>query len=241
LTPALVLYLIDVSHSMGQPLGDRTRIEVVRDALHAALMQMVFRSTRGDIVLPRYRIRILSYSDDVFDLLPGTKTIDQVIQMGTPPLKPTNQTNTAKALEMVRTLLEQELPVLARCPAPLVCHLTDGEFSGPDPESNARKIMELSVPDGNVLLENIFISDHILSEPVADIHRWQGVLPSTRLDAAYAAKLRQMSSPIPESYRKVLLDSGFQFAAGARLMFPGSSPELVSLGFQMSTISTMGG
>ena len=52
-------------------------------------------------------------------------------------------------------LLKAEIGNLQDSPAPLVCHMTDGEYnSGGDPEPIARSIMQMSVPDGNVLVEN---------------------------------------------------------------------------------------
>ena len=56
--PALVIFLIDVSASMGQPLGNKTRIEVVIDDLRSIITGMVHRSTRGSVISPRYHIEI---------------------------------------------------------------------------------------------------------------------------------------------------------------------------------------
>ena len=55
-TPALIIYLLDVSLSMNQTLGEKRRVEVVTDALKAALHTMVFRSTKGSRISPRYQI-----------------------------------------------------------------------------------------------------------------------------------------------------------------------------------------
>ena len=233
-TPALIIYLLDVSASMSQPLGDKRRIDIVMDALGAALRQMVFRSTKGGRLSPRYRIAMIAYSDHVYDLLDGIKTIDQVAHMGVPELTPMRTTETAAAFAQAEKWLLAELPNLHACPAPLVCHMTDGEYTGADPEPIAKRIMEMSVPDGNVLIENIFISDKVLSEPIRNPSKWPGILPDTELNSDYARKLRAMSSPIPASYRMMMLEHGYQLADGALMLFPGMSPELVAMGFQMS-------
>lgn len=234
-TQALIIYLLDVSASMGQNLGGKRRIDVVMEALQAAVQQMVFRSTKGGRISARYRVAMLAYSDHVYDLLDGVKTIDEVAQLGVPELSPMRTTDTAKAFAQAEKILQAELPNLRRCPAPLICHMTDGEFTGSDPEPVVRRIMSMSVPDGNVLVENIFISDNILSEPVKDASEWPGVLPNTKLRNEYARKLRQMSSVLPESYRAMMLECNYHVAQGAVMMLPGMTPELVAMGFVMST------
>ncbi len=233
-TPALVVYVLDVSVSMSNPLGGARRVDVVMDALGAALRQMVFRSTKGARVSPRYRLAILAYSDHVYDLLDGIKTVDHVASLGVPELSPMRVTDTARAFAQVEKMLKQELPTLGDCPAPLVCHMTDGEYTGDDPEPSVRRIMGMSVPDGNVLVDNIFISDKVLSTPVSNPYQWPGILPTTGLDDSYARKLQSISSPLPESYRRTMQEAGYQMAQGALMMLPGMNPELVEMGFVMS-------
>jgi hypothetical protein len=233
-TPALIIYLLDVSASMAQPLGDGRRIEVVVDALTAALRQMVFRSTKGGRIAPRYRISMLAYSDHVYDLLDGIKTVDQVARLGVPDLSPMRTTETARAFEQVEKIVLAELPHRQDSPAPLICHMTDGEYTGEDPEPIVRRLMAMTVPDGNVLVENIFISDRLVPEPVGDVTQWPGIMPNTPLTNDYARKLRALSSPLPGSYRDMLVEHSYRLAPGAVMMLPGMSAELVGLGFQMS-------
>lgn len=233
-TPALIVYLLDVSASMNRPLGVRRRIDVVTDALSAALRQMVFRSTKGSRISPRYRVAMLAYSDHVYDLLDGIKPIDQVAYQGVPELSPMRTTDTARAFAEAERLLRAELLAALSGPAPLVCHMTDGEFTGDDPEPIARRIMAMGVSDGNVLVENIFISDALPVNAIADPRNWQGVLPGDPLEDEYMPKLRAMSSPLPESYRAMLRESGYRLAPESLMLLPGTSPELVAMGFQMS-------
>src|SRR5439155_22762420 len=155
-TPALVIYVLDVSASMTQPLGGKRRIDVVMDALTVAIRQMVFRSTKGGRLSPRYRIAMLAYSDHVYDLLDGVRTVEEVAHLGVPDLSPMRTTDTAKAFAQAEKILQSELFNMIGGPAPLVCHMTDGEYTGDDPEPIVQRIMGLSVPDGNVLVENIF-------------------------------------------------------------------------------------
>jgi hypothetical protein len=112
--------------------------------------------------------------------------------------------------------------------------MTDGEFTGANPEPIVRRIMQMKNLDGNVLLENIYISDRLLSGAITDVQNWPGILSSTPLTNQYAQKLREISSPLPEGYRIMMLENGYQMAEGALMMLPGSSPELVEMGFVMS-------
>lgn len=233
-TPAFIIYLLDVSASMGQPLGRKKRIDVVSDALTATLRQMVFRSTKGKKVSPRYRIALYAYSEKVYDLLDGVKTITEVANFGVPELSPMRTTNTAKAFQAAEKLLEKEETNLQDCPTPVICHMTDGEFTGSDPEPIARRIMNRSVPDGNILVENIFLSDRVLSTAIKDPYSWPGILSTSPLASKYARKLRDISSPIPRSYRDMMFENNYQLDENAIMMLPGISPELVAMGFQMS-------
>lgn len=234
-TPALIIYLIDISASMNMLMEDRRRIEIVYDALSLALRQMIFRSTKGNSLMPRYRIALLAYSDDVYDLLNGVKGIDEIASVGSlPELSPKRFSEAAKAFLQAEEILKAELPHMQDCPAPLVCHMSDGVSTGDDPEPIAKRIMEMSVPDGNVLVENIFISDYVLDAKVADPRRWKGIGPDTEFKDGHGDKIRRMSSTLPESYREMLLEADYQLEPGALMMLPGTCAELISIGFQMS-------
>lgn len=238
-TPALIIYVLDVSASMATLMGSKRRLDVVMDALAAALKQVVFFSTKGAIVSPRYRIAMFAYSDEVFDLLDGVRTIDEVAKKGIPELALMRSTDTARAFFAVETLLKREMPSMQNCPAPLVCHMTDGEVTGEDPATYARRIMALRNLDGHVLLENIYISNDILEQGTGDPHNWPGILPKTNLKTDYARKLRSISSPLPSSYRQMMLEAGYQISDKAVMMLPGESAELVKMGFVMSTATAM--
>jgi hypothetical protein len=164
--------------------------------------------------------------------------VGEIATRGMPTFRPTGITNTARALGDVEELLKRELERLSpEAPAPLVCHVTDSRYVGNDPTGVADRIRALRVRDGNVLLENVFIADHILQTPVSDPHKWGGVTRSTKLIDPYAECLRDMSSELPDSYYRGLLQSGYNLAPGALMMLPGESPELVGLALQMSAAS----
>jgi hypothetical protein len=225
-----------MSASMSMPLGNQRRIDVVTDALAASVRQMVFRSTKGRRIFPRYRMAIYAYSDNVFDILGGIKTVAEVARLGVPELAPMATTHTAKGLVYVEKLLQEEIGRLQNSPAPVICHMTDGIFTGEDPEPIARRIMDLKVPDGNVLLTNIFISEDAGIVAEQEPRKWPGINDQTQLDPEkYLYKLRRMSSKIPDSYRMLMAESGYQIQPGAYMLLPGNNPELVAMGFQMAS------
>lgn len=231
-TPALVIYLLDVSGSMEEDCGGKSKIDVVHESLKKVAVRMVQRATRGKLVAPRYRIAMLAYSSYVIDLLGGVKTIDELAKAGVPQFSVLDSTDTALAFSEAEKLLQSELPNIQQCPAPLICHMTDGYFTGADPTPVVKRILDMSVPDGNVLVENIHISSSGLQ--IQDVKTWPGLTSTEGLQDDYSKKLFEMSSTLPASYRNVIREFGYSLAADARMLFPGDRQDLVELGFAMS-------
>ncbi|MBQ4900415.1 VWA domain-containing protein [Paenibacillus sp. Marseille-P2973] len=240
-TPALIIYLLDISGSMTLEFEGRRRMDIVNEALNTAIRQIVYRSTKGSRLSPRYRIAILAYSDEVYDLLDGVKSIDRIANSGSlPQLYPKRFTDTAKAFRQAEKILQSELPNLQYSPAPLVCHMTDGVYTGEDPEPIAERIKAMEVPDGRVLVENIFITDEAVGGKIRDIKAWGGMQPGSFSGDPYTEKLKRMSSVLPESYREMMIESSYSLRQGALMMLPGTSADLIALGFQMSAATPIG-
>jgi uncharacterized protein YegL len=233
-TPALVIYLIDISGSMQEELDGHPKIEHVNQAIEKVLVRMVQRSTRGEIVSPRYRLAMIAYTDKPIDILNGIQTIDIVAQKGRPKLSTNTTTDTAAAFMMARDLLRQQLPNLKGCPAPMVCHLTDGEYNGSDPEPIAQEIMQMSNDDGHVLIENIYVGPNLTKQAISDIETWPGIMDVSELDNQYAQKLFNMSSLLPDSYANMINEDGYGMGLGARMLIPGTNKDLIELAFAMS-------
>lgn len=233
-TPVLIIYLLDISGSMSQALGDKKRVEIVSDALQEIALEMVARSTKGEVVSPRYRLAIYAYESQVHDVLGGVRTIDQFVRDGVPEFAPRGGTNTAAAFLAAENLLKQELQYMEGHPAPLICHMTDGEYQGDDPTPIVQRIMGMGTPDGNVLVENIFISDKLLRAPITEIDKWPGIMGEADLANEYARALLRMSSPIPESYHGEMQEFGYGIQAGAPMLFPGQNKDLIRMAFTMS-------
>ena len=233
-TPVLIIYLLDISGSMSQPLGDKKRVAIVSDALQEIALEMVARSTKGEIVSPRYRLAVFAYESTVHDVLGGIRTIDQFVRDGVPEFAPRGGSNTAAAFLAAEQLLQQELPYMQGHPAPLVCHMTDGEYQGDDPTPIAQRIMNMTTGDGNVLVENIFISDKILRTPITEPDKWSGLIDESELANDYARTLLRMSSPIPDSYLNEMQEFGYGLQKGAPMLFPGQNRDLIRMAFTMS-------
>jgi len=211
-------------------------LDVVADNLRRVAIKMVQRSTKGARVAPRYRIAMYAYSSSVQDVFGGVKTIEEVAQVGVPQLVPLETTDTAAAFLAAERLLLAEAPNLQNCPAPLICHLTDGEYNGADPQPIVDRIRQMEFPDGHVLVENIFVTDEALNDPITNPTSWAGLSDPTQLVSAYGRKMFDMSSPIPEAYLAIMREYGYnQLTTDSRMMFPGNNPEIVELGFVMSS------
>lgn len=245
---ALVIYLLDVSWSMGAPMqGSKSRLEVVMDSLRLVLTEMVQRSLRQNKIRPRYRVAMIAYSDKLWDVLDGIKTVDLI--KGVPNLLPQERTNTAKGFKYVKKILEEDIKNwssmdLEKCPAPLIVHMTDGVLNEitEDPEPVVKQIREIAVPDGNVLVENIYISNDIsISTP--EINNWPGYEHGQDLKNPYGNKLLAMSSKLPESYRKLINEhqtsTSLKLTQGAAMMFPGVNPEFVRQAFAINGVSSI--
>ena len=237
-TPALIVYLIDISGSMNDPMDGRPKIEHVQDALRTVLQKMVQRSTKGEIVSPRYRIAMLTYNDEVANGLPAgcgeVATITDVVRLGRPTFRPGNGTNTALGFERVRDLLAREMPNQADRPAPLVCHLTDGQFMGADPSPVVRQIQAMANNDGNVLVENIYIGRDLVKKPILNVETWPGLRSKSEVTDSYAETLFEMSSMLPESYCLNIENEGFGLKPGSRMLLPCDNRDLIELAFAAS-------
>lgn len=226
-------------------MGSQKRIEVVQEALAAALGEMVDLSMKGENLQPRYRIGLVAYSDTARDLLHGVRAIDYVMefiqQKGMFKFKIQEGTNPAAGFALVEELLASELPKIQDHPCPLIFHLTDGIYDPQyqDPEPIVDRIrLNASVLDGNVLVSNVFISDRINDLLPKDLKEWSGITKDMVIKDNYARKLRDMSSPYPATYRTNIAQRAHtELARNAVMFIPGINSELVKWAFQVSTMS----
>lgn len=222
-TPSLVLFLIDVSGSLGKELSPNLiRIDAVSHLIQRIAIRMVQRSTKGAMISPRYHVAMFAYSSQVIDLLGGIKPIDELAKLGVPQLTTLDKTDTARAFSWIKKLLTTELPKYAECPAPIVLHITDGGFNGNDPIPIVEDIRNMSTPDGNVLIANVYVNSSPKEATflIDNNAHWVD---------AYDEKLFNMSSTFPDAYRAVYAEFGFQIPAGAKMYIRGYIPEAFEL------------
>lgn len=249
--PATVIYLLDISGSTDRPmLGGRKRIDVLKDAIRFANSEMTRRSLRQGIFRPRYRLAIVAYSGEVYDVyknLGSFIAVESQNEVGLPGLTPQDTTNMAAAFRYAADLLRQDIAQWPRewidqCPAPVVVNLTDCEVqeAAEDPAPSARELMQISVPDGSVLVENIFITEHIRLL-VSGVAQWSGYRLDEHTGSPSGDKLLAMSSSLPPSYhRRLLSQTGWNLREGSAMFFPGMNPDFIRAGFIMSALTGAG-
>ncbi|HTI15357.1 MAG TPA: vWA domain-containing protein [Dictyobacter sp.] len=239
LTPALVVFLIDTSDSMNEACDNSTKIEIVNASLREAVRHMIRRSMRDGIPQPQYQVAIISYNTQVENVLRGIRSLPELVSAGVPKLEARGETNTVAGFLAVEELLTEYIASLERnsippCPAPLVCHLTDAHFSTEDPDPVVKRIRAMKVADGSVLVENVYIADEMLVQPIADWTNWKGLMRENELKHDDAKRLFRLSSPLPDVYRQNINNYGYHLQKGSVLFFPGTHRDLVRLAFAIS-------
>lgn len=249
--PATLVYLVDISGSMDSPMTvDKTRIQVTKDALQSTFTAMSRRSMRQGVLHSRYRIAMIAYTDLIYDVYRNDHTGKSFIDLeaiqtnGVPAITAQKGTNMAKAIRYAAYILQKDISTwsqkwLEKCPAPMVINLTDCEFVDDFTEVSraASMLKSIEVPDGNVLFENIFITDQIKLR--SSNHRdWIGYYNNDKTGDEFGDGLLRISSTIPDSYVELMnAQGGLKIMPGTSMMFPGISSDFVMSGFAMSMVT----
>lgn len=237
-TPMYVIYLIDKSLSMCVDCGpETTRMELVRRSLEKVIRVMLRRSMRGSTVSPRYHVSMIAYNEDVEDLFGKVCSISELENMRIPQITPAGRTNTEAAFNAALTYLKHYESKIQDCPAPLVCHLTDGEINegNNDLTDICNEIRKVSTADGATLIQNIYIGTGLMREPIRDARSWPGVLNRSDIVEAHVQHLFDISSGLPHSYAEVLREKeGFNLQPDVPMLIPAETPGIVELAFAMS-------
>lgn len=167
-SPGYIIFLIDQSGSM---CGSN---EVkAAEAVHKAIEEIINNCISGNKVKNRVKITIIGYGNenDVCILKEGWAS-DYVLDLqkcksnGTLIIEPDSYGGTpmAEGFDMAKECLEQWLNERKNAgtdiPAPIVINITDGMPNSEDEATcSAQDIMNMSTPDGNVILFNIHMNE----------------------------------------------------------------------------------
>jgi len=230
--PAHIIFAIDLNESLNTRIGNQSLLGIIRRLLDISLAQMLFRSANDREGTSAYRVAIIAAGDKAKDLFGGFLPAEEIQKKGVPELKLTGSfTDGVGAFRRIIELLHQELPRIQNCPAPIVVHLHAGKPSGAI-EPMARLIMSIRVPDGNVLIENIYVGNNISDEPILDPFQWSGVLLFNQDPAS--EKFLNTASEIPDSYYRTMRHAGFNLDAWAFMTVPGHVLDLLEMGFYLA-------
>ena len=237
--PAFVVFLIDISASMNEKMPDgRTRIRVVESFLYETIQSMSHRSTNQNVFKPRYKVSLLAYSELFWNV--WTKPIDEIMVDDIPEFETQTATDPANAFRAAKLVIEDEISTwsdyyLEKCPAPMVIHITDAELKEEfeDPTIAAKELMSVQVPDGKVLVNNIFISRYI-KPPKQSVKKWPGYFPEDTTGDPFGDILLRISSPVPVPYILECKTKEIGLLPGSVFLFPGINNDFIRAGFVMS-------
>lgn len=237
--PALVLYLIDMGKNAMKTLNGIDVSDLISDALQNTFATMIQRSLRHGRILDRYYVGCFGYTSKVTDLIDGIKPISEIAKTGIPRLSITNENaDMFEAFLHIESVLLDEIEKnYGDRPAPLICHISAGEYPCRDPEPIAKRIRDIRVTDGFVLIENVLMEDETILEPSNNSKLWSGIHKDNELAKEFPRKLFRMSSLIPESYREYANSLGFNISRGTRMLYPGTKPDIIKLGITYGAVT----
>ena len=165
-SPGLIIFILDVSASMEKMMDSQRRIDKALEVVHHLFERMVHLSIKGSQLVDRYRIALFTYGDTVQDVFDGAKNLTEVVNSDKiNSISTENFSDISSLFQSVLTLLENEIKNYSpHSPAPLVVHISDGSCDLHPAAATIKKIMGLTVADGEVLFANILISNSLNSE-----------------------------------------------------------------------------
>lgn len=211
-SPGHIIFLIDQSGSM------RGSNEVkAAEAVHKAIEEIINNCINGSKVKNRVYITIIGYGNinDVCILKEGWATdyladLQKCKATGSLIISPDSYGGTpmAEGFDMAKDCIEKWLDdrriAGTEIPAPIVINITDGMPNDEDEATDsAREIMNMSTPDGNVILFNIHMNE--------EGHEIRFPRTTTQTGgSSEAAFLFNISSDMNDQFIRVAHSKGFE-------------------------------
>ncbi len=185
---------------------DGTGEPIVTSALSGTSPDQPFLSISQVVDVAEVEERQVKESDGAGGLVELTRRIPIWLhphaQYGTPM---------CRAFEVALRAVEQWVTEHPESFPPIVINVSDGMASDGNPESNARKIMDLETSDGSALLFNVHLSE-VPALPVQYPDQAE-LLPQ---NDEYASTMFRMSSVLPESSRSQAQSLDLQVSENSR-------------------------
>jgi len=262
--PACFIFVLDQSGSMNDAFGGgevhQSKAVFLADVTNRTLHDLVLRCAATEEIRNYYHVAVIGYGASVGSAITGPltgKDLLPISEVANNPArieqrtrnvpdgagglieqnvkfpvwiepKSSGGTPMCAALQLVHSLLDKWVSEHRTSFPPTVLHITDGESTDGDPTEIGKAIRSLSTTDGEVLMFNC----HVSSQRAASI-----LYPSSAdsLPNDYAKTLFNLSSVIPNSFRKTASEIGVNLQEGARAFVFNSDPTSLIQFFQIGT------
>ncbi len=262
--PTCFIFILDQSGSMADSFGGgeiaQSKAAFLADVTNKTLHDLVLRCAATEEIRNYYHVAVVGYGGTVGsafagsligkDLIPISDVansparveqrikkipdgagglVDQTVKFPTwiDP-KSNGGTPMCAALQHAHGLLSKWVSEHRSGFPPTVLHITDGESSDGDPAEIGKSIQSLATSDGTVL----FFNCHVSSQRAANI-----LYPDSAdsLPNDYAKTLFNISSLMPDAFRKTANDIGVNVRENSRAFVFNADPASVTQFFQIGT------
>lgn len=261
--PTCFVLLLDQSGSMADAFkgdGYGRKCDFVADVVNRTLHDLIIRCTKTEAIMDYYYLSVIGYGTGVQSALTGAlanKDLLAISELANHPARieerskkvpdgagglvdqtvrfpiwvdPVSSGGTpmCEAFARARQLLGEWVAKHKNGFPPTVLHLTDGESTDGDPLGIGREIAGLGTADGAALMYTCHVSSnqHAKVEYPAD----EASLPDD-----FAHKLFELSSPLPEPFRRAANQVGIAAEEGARGFVFNGDPVSVVQFFDIGT------
>jgi hypothetical protein len=231
--PGCIIFLLDQSGSMAEPVGDQpsvSKAQALAAAVNDLLQSIVRRCVKDEDGPPRpyYDLGIIGYGDEAMPLFGGSlqgrylASVAEVAEAAqtvrgidgterpvwfTPVAN--NRTAMCAALDLAGQVAHGWIGLHGNSFPPIVFNISDGKATDGEPKEWAQRLRNLHTADGELLLFNINLSASA-QRPI--------LFPSDPrvLPDDYSKRMFGLSSPLPDLMRRQAVERGIKAEPGAR-------------------------